>query len=209
MFYLVYQFGAPPDDCSEAKTPGALSVLPPGYSLTIWRPGWRAILPPTLGAKFVLWWLFHRLCIFRNRNYAVLIVLHNERPVHRTCLIPKYFRWPFMRADDLQVSSTWTDPGHRNLGLARFALEHAVRHWSEKGRAFWYVTHADNAASVAVCSNAGFSLKNMGRRTRRWGLRLLGKLVLLQEGGAGGMQSAAHRPRDYKVSAIPADSRFK
>jgi RimJ/RimL family protein N-acetyltransferase len=155
--------------------------LPPGYRVEYWHPGWTRIVPPTLGLKVALWWALHHLRIFRNRNYSTLLIRHNGAIVHRTCLVPSYFRWPFMAAQDLQVSSTWTHPAHRSRGLASFALQLAVSKWAQEGRKLWYVTHDHNAASIAVCRKIGFQLLDGAVRTDRFGLRIFGKLVLLNK----------------------------
>ena len=172
MFYLVFQ--------SNGEIP-LLRQLPPGYEVEIWRPGLCRVVPPTLGPKFALWWLLHWLRLFNNRNYSVLLIRCNGRFVHRTCLIPSYFRWPFMEANDLQVSSTWTHPDHRRQGLATYALQFAASEWVMDGRKLWYVTHDDNAPSLAVCHNIGFRLLDQATRTERFGLRIFGKLVLLNK----------------------------
>lgn len=158
--------------------------IPPGYRVEFWYPDWRRIVPPTLGLKFALWWALHWLRCFRNRNYSVLLIRQSGLIVHRTCLIPTYFRWPFMADGDLQVSSTWTHPGYRCRGLATYALQLAAAQWAREGRKLWYVTHDDNAASLAVCSNIGFRLLDRAARTERFGLRIFGKLVLLNKPGA-------------------------
>jgi GNAT superfamily N-acetyltransferase len=155
--------------------------LPPGYAIEVWQPGMGRIVPPTLGLKFALWWLLHWLRLFNNRNYSVLLIRWNGRLVHRTCLIPKYFRWPFMADGDLQVSSTWTHPEHRCRGLATYALQFAASEWAKDGRKLWYVTHDDNAPSLAVCRNIGFLLLDQAIRTERLGLRIFGKMVLLNK----------------------------
>ncbi len=155
--------------------------LPPGYEVEAWHPGLGRIVPPTLGLKFALWWLLHWLRLFNNRNYSVLLIRWNGRFVHRTCLIPKYFRWPFMADRDLQVSSTWTHPEHRCRGLATYALHLAASEWARDGRKLWYVTHDDNVPSLAVCRSIGFRLLAQANRTEGFGLRIFGKLVLLNK----------------------------
>lgn len=210
MFYLVFQLTCPAHTADQALSENCSPRrLHAGYSIETWRPGWRRILPPTLGIKFALWWILHLCGIFCNRNYAVLIVRRNGRPIHRTCLVPKYFRWPFMNDRDLQVSSTWTDPNHRCLGIATYALQHAVSEWAREGRTLWYVTHADNAPSLAVCRSVGFRMKTAANRTSRFGVRLLGELALLD-----GATGKGKRPRSvigpgYKAPSISADSGAK
>jgi RimJ/RimL family protein N-acetyltransferase len=175
MLYLVFQSTGTISSCRQ---------LPPGYQVETWHPGLSRIVPPSLGLKFALWWLLHWLRLFNNRNYSVLLVRSNGRLVHRTCLIPSYFRWPFMAHRDLQVSSTWTHPEHRRRGLATFALQMAASEWVKDGRKLWYVTHDDNAPSLAVCRSIGFRLLAQANRTERFGLRIFGRLVLLNKPGA-------------------------
>jgi RimJ/RimL family protein N-acetyltransferase len=155
--------------------------LPQGYEIETWHPGLGRMVPPTLGLKFALWWLLHWLRLFDNRDYSVLLVRSKGRIVHRTCLIPRYFRWPFMAVQDLQVSSTWTHPEHRCRGLATYALQFAASEWVKDGRKLWYVTHDDNAPSLAVCRKIGFRLLAQANRTGRFGLRIFGRLVLLNK----------------------------
>jgi GNAT superfamily N-acetyltransferase len=210
MFYLVFQLTNAADMADQAHSKNySPRQLPSGYSIEIWRPGWRRILPPTLGVKFGLWWMLHLCGIFRNRDYAVLIVRRNGRPVHRTCLVPKYFRWPFMNDRDLQVSSTWTDPDHRCLGIATYTLEHAVSEWANEGRTLWYVTHADNAPSLAVCRGVGFRMKTAANRTSRFGVRLLGELTLLDAALGKSERQRSVVGSGYKTPAIPVNSRAK
>jgi RimJ/RimL family protein N-acetyltransferase len=170
MLYLVFH--------STNEIP-ASTPLPSGYRIELWRPGLGHIVPPSLGLKFTLWWILHCTRLFASRHYSVLLIRCDGRVVHRTCLIPRYFRWPFMADRDLQVSSTWTHPEHRCRGLATHALQFAAAQWARDGRKLWYVTHHDNAPSLAVCRRIGFSLLTQANRTERFGMRIFGKLVLV------------------------------
>jgi GNAT superfamily N-acetyltransferase len=172
MLYLVFQ--------SKGEALPRRQLLPE-YEAELWRPGWARIVPPSLGLKFALWWVLHSLRLFRNRDYSALIIRYRGHVVHRTCLIPRYFRWPFMRDQDLQVSSTWTHPAHRRRGLAAYALQAAASQWAGHGRTLWYVTHDHNRPSLAVCRSVGFSLLAEADRTERFGLRILGQLVLVDK----------------------------
>lgn len=151
------------------------------YWVQLWRPSITHVVPPSLGPKFCLWWLFHCFGVFRNRDYAVLLIREGDLVVHRSCIVPAYFRWPFMKADDCQISSTWTHPDYRGQGLATAGLVRAMRVCSRPGRRFWYVSRAANSASISVCKKAGFSLVGEARRTRRMGTSLLGQLIIDSE----------------------------
>ena len=148
--------------------------LPEGYELLIWRPSLFSIVPPTLTCRFAAWWLFHYLGIMSGPEYCVLLVHLNGKIVHRSCLVPKYFRWPFMGVSDLQISSTWTHADHRCHGLAKFALQYFAHFYGDRARTLWYIARPQNAASIAVCRSCHFDFAFPLCRTKRWGSLLLG-----------------------------------
>lgn len=145
----------------------------------LWRPSFWQPRPPTMVWKHALWSYAHYLHVFRSRDFALLCV---EKAgcglVHRSCVIPACFRWPFMAADDLQISSTWTEPAYRGGGLATKTLLQVRALMHKPGRRFWYVVRADNGASIAVCRKAGFQSMGEAFRTRGLGLNCLGQFVL-------------------------------
>lgn len=148
------------------------------YWMKIWQPSVTSLIPPTLGFKYFLWWLFHYLKIFRNKDYAALLIGEGNKVVHISCIVPAHYRWPFMNANDCQISSTWTHVDYRGKGLATVGLKKAIELYAKPNRRFWYVSRAANKASIAVCKKVGFSLIGSGRRTRKMGTRLLGQLVI-------------------------------
>jgi RimJ/RimL family protein N-acetyltransferase len=122
--------------------------------------------------------LFHVFRIFANRNYSAVIVFRDRAPVHRSCVFPGYFRFPFMSPLDLQVGDTWTSPSERGRGLATLALKAVVECCSDTGRALWYLADDQNKPSIRVAEKAGFTTAGRGHRTRPFGLRILGQYVL-------------------------------
>jgi len=170
--YEVYRF------CKKTAT----SVdLPEGYEVAIWQPGLRSMVPPTMSPRFLAWWVFSYCGIMKSKLYRGLLITQNGEVVHRSCLVPKYFRWPFMADGDLQITSTWTKPAHRGQGLAKFGLKYLVDRFASDDRTLWYLTRQDNPASIAVCNSCSFELVARACRSRRWGSLLLGKFALLDD----------------------------
>ena len=167
--YLVY---------STESLPTHVTPLPSGLRFMVWRPSIHGIVPPGMSMKFAFWSLFHYLRIFRNRDFSITYIVRDEMIVHRSCLLPKYFRWPFMAKDDLQISSTFTDPGYRGKGLATIALQQILWSRRQTPRRYWYVTRENNPASIAVCTKVGFSLFGIAHRTRLLGMHVFGRLVI-------------------------------
>jgi len=103
--------------------PGAGS-LAPELTLEFWRPGGLRLRPVGFPAMpFLVWGLCHRLRVFRSRDYAIVIIRRGGAVVHRTCLLPAHFRFPFMKPGDLQAAGIWTRPDQRGTGLGLVALQ--------------------------------------------------------------------------------------
>lgn len=161
-----------------ADLPGP-ARFPKGVVLRIWRPatdgvargGWRS-------PRNVLWYGFTRLGLFASRDFAELTLWQGGAPVGRLILTPRWHRFPFMAADDLQIGDVWTSPAARGRGLARMLILEARRLAATgQARRLWYVVDEANAASVALIERSGFRCVGTGRRTAPLGLRLLGQYV--------------------------------
>jgi GNAT superfamily N-acetyltransferase len=155
--------------------------LPVGYQAEFWAPRGGQLRPAGLGwMPFIVWSLvFHHGRIFSNRSYQLLLIKKDGELVHRSCIFPGYFRFPFMAAADLQVGDTWTAPSERGKGLAGWALASIIRRLATAGTTVWYICDQENAASAAVARKAGMKLVGRGIRTRRFGLNLLGKFQIV------------------------------
>lgn len=153
--------------------------LPVSYRAQLWMPHWRSVSPHGFPAlPFTLWWLMDRLRVFSNRDYAIYVVTCGDQIVHRSCVFPRWFRFPFMRASDLQVGDTWTHPDHRGNGLASHALSAILHHCARPDRRFWYVVAKDNTPSLCVARKAGMQVAGEGCRQKRLGIGALGCYVI-------------------------------
>ncbi len=151
------------------------AALPdPGFTYEWWRPTLGHPIPPTLPLINVAWAVFHVFRIFANQHYSVLFIRHGDTIVHRSCVLPRYFRWPFMTGDDLQITAVWTHLEFRRRGLAMFALATILKRFADGKRMVWYLTCSDNPASLRLSEAAGFRPVAMMQRTNRFGFRLLG-----------------------------------
>jgi GNAT superfamily N-acetyltransferase len=157
-----------------APVPPSL-VLPAGCALRIWRPDADG-LPPARHciAENMAWFAFDRLGLFARNDFAELSVWEERRMLHRLIVTPRWFRFPFMAAGDLQIGALWTAPHARRRGLARAAIAAAHRRFSACNR-FWYVTDDANAASVRLALACFYAPIGTGKRTRPLGLAALGR----------------------------------
>lgn len=176
----------------KAAIPGETS-LDPLYTSRLWTPKRGGIVPLGLPLwPYGVWTAMHHLRVFYGREYGVFLIYHRDRLVHRSCLFPRYQRFPFMATNDLQIGDVWTDPAHQNRGLASFAIEQILYAKAKPGRALWYVVDAGNFPSIRMVENLGFLRVGVGRRSRRLGLSLLGQFLLEQSEASEERGDKAH-----------------
>ena len=129
-----------------------------------WRPSLCKYIPPGKSKKYLIYWFFHYLRIFRNRDYSALLIYDKNRLISSLLVVPAHFKWPFMQKIDLQFTYVMTDKDHRNQGIAARALKYAINAYNKKGRSFWYVTDTENTASIKLCTKLGFEFQGYGTR---------------------------------------------
>ncbi len=154
---------------------GRASDPPPGDSWQLWVPTWARPLPPgQWSPAFWVWFLFDRLGVFRSGGYSVFVVRRGRRTIHRSCVFPRFFRFPFMGEEDLQVGDVWTDPSARGEGLATAALGEICQRLGRAGRSLWYLVEEGNASSIRVAERVGFEWIGVGKKHARLGVLFFG-----------------------------------
>jgi RimJ/RimL family protein N-acetyltransferase len=167
-----YQF----DPASPAE---AAPRLAPEYRILSWQPAAQG-LPPR-GSRLPsnhMWWALTKAAMFARRDFTEIRIERAGRVLHRLIVTPRWYRFPFMAARDLQIGDVWTAPDARRKQLGRAAIAEAHRLFNQDGANFWYVADSDNAASAALAESCGYRLVATGRRTRRLGSKLLGQYVI-------------------------------
>jgi hypothetical protein len=169
---------------ASSGSQGSPAAEPPaGYRFETWTPGSLRLRPRgTPFVPFAFWGAFHRLSLFRNRDYGVVLGWQGDALVHYLALVPGYFRFPFVGPEDLQIAVVWTDPDHRGKRIAPFGIDLAMRFRGDGGRRFWYMTAEDNIASARTAERARMEL--VGRATRR--SRVVGAYALRAENAEPG-----------------------
>lgn len=151
--------------------------LEENYSFCIWRPGINKIFIKGLDVSLftmLICWIMHHLRLFRGRDYSIFVVLYNNSEIaHYSMVLPKSFRFPFMKKDDLQIGPSWTNPKHRRKGLLSFAIAKMHETFKDKDRNFWYITKEENIPSNAAIIKIGFVKFGEGVR-KDMGLGLVG-----------------------------------
>ncbi|MCI5147157.1 MAG: N-acetyltransferase [Candidatus Electrothrix sp. AR3] len=119
--------------------------------------------------------------MFFNKYYCVNILCHNNNIIHRSLVTPGYFRFPFMKKNDLQLGDIWTDPSFRGQGIASCSTSQVINHFCEKGFKFWYVVDEKNVPSIRLAEKLGFTLYGKGVRKSILGMRAIGQYIILNK----------------------------
>jgi RimJ/RimL family protein N-acetyltransferase len=166
--------------CSEpSRRKNTNFALTGEYSSKLWRPTITAIVPTGIPyLPFALWWIMHHFRLFPNRDYSLFLIYSGHRLVHRSLVTPRYFRFPFMGKNDLQIGDTWTAPAHRGKGLATFAIQKLFGLHQKPGRKIWYVVDEENLPSIRAAEKAGFIKVGVGQRGKRFGMKLFGSYMI-------------------------------
>ncbi|ATQ41141.1 GNAT family N-acetyltransferase [Caulobacter mirabilis] len=152
--------------CEAAGFDQPLPALPDGFEVSVWKPR-RDGLPPRSLPSYpnAVWWLFDKLGLFANPNCGVIMISREGTLAHSSLVTPRYFRFPEMAADDLQIGATWTAPEMRGQGLAKASIGLIHEHWRGAFKRMWYLVEDDNAPSIRVIEACGYSLLGRGVRS--------------------------------------------
>lgn len=148
------------------------------YRWVTWRPGF---VPLDKTLTDFAWIAFHHLRVFSNGGYGRLFAYDRGVVVHRSTIFPRWARYPFMGADDLQIGNVWTHPQYRGRGLAKEAFDKIITDNAKPDRTFWYIVSDDNNASMSAAMAVGFIPAGVGFRRKRFGVKLLGFFEITED----------------------------
>jgi predicted acetyltransferase len=151
------------------------------YSSEFWEPTLFNLVPKGLsnGPRFIILTIYFTLKkFFGNSSYGIFIVYCEGHIVHYSILLPKYFRFPFMKKGDLHIGPIWTHGEHRGKGLALYAVRKIFELYRYSNRRFWFVTGEENNSARRVAEKSGFMLYGRGIRKKILCIRVIDLFVI-------------------------------
>ncbi|MCZ4319929.1 hypothetical protein O4H26_13120 [Aequorivita viscosa] len=145
------------------------SVQELGYELKIWKPSFTDWKPNGFPRKYYIYSFFHFLKIFRNRNYCAVFVMDGNIIASSMLLIPSYFKWPFMKKNDLQFCFSITKMKYRGQGINTSCKADLMRIISKKNQniGFWGILSNQNISSKRVLAKLGLKEIAQAYRTKK------------------------------------------
>lgn len=154
MDYLVYKY----------KKGNPAEYVNKNVVFKIWTPSLLSFIPKGLPSKYILYWFFHYLHVFRNKNYKAILGYVDNVLVCSLLVVPNYFKWPFMNTNDVQLTYVKTYKDQRGKGYAKKMLNFTLSLFKKSDSNIWYVTDSDNVASQALAKSVGFEFTFFGER---------------------------------------------
>lgn len=113
---------------------------------------------------YIFWFLLTR------GKYRIIYVKKGNVIIHYTHILPKFFKFPFMKDEDLEIGPAWTDISHRGQGIFPSVIGYIVQYFKKDGRNFYTFSHVDNEASKKSILRAGFNRWANGYKTSKLGI---------------------------------------
>ena len=140
-----------------------------GYLLKVWKPKIYEIAPKELlSFPFFVYWICHYLKLFGSSSYSIFLIYYKNKIAHYSVVLPRFFKTPFMKKDDLQIGPIGTKKEHRRKGLATYAIQKIIETY--KNKKFWYLIRKENIISGKVIEKIGFKAYGEGFKKEKFGI---------------------------------------
>ena len=114
--------------------------------------------------------------IFTLGKYKIYYVNNTKgHIIHIAHVIPKFFKFPFMQEDDLEIGPCWTSESNRGRGIYPAVLQYIFLEESQENRKFFMMISPDNIASIRGVLRAGFKEYGRGFKSQWLGIYNLEK----------------------------------
>ena len=110
-------------------------------------------------------------------RYSIIYLRNEDELIHYTHTLPRFFKLPFLGANDLEIGPAWTNEAYRGKGIFPAVINYAVQTYREKGRSFYIFSHMDNIASQKAIEKAKFSVWGKGYKTDVLGIYKVETLI--------------------------------
>ncbi|MFA5125322.1 MAG: GNAT family protein [Patescibacteria group bacterium] len=134
-------------------------IIPSNYVLEVWKPRLFQLAPRNCSVRMfvVLYASFIWKILLGKDSYKIFIIrdIRDSSIKHYSFVIPKYWKYPFMKKNDFFIGPVWTDIVTRKQGIASCVLSEILARHSGKGDIYW-LTSEENSASISLCKKFGF-----------------------------------------------------
>ena len=163
---------------AEVKEPDndTLTKVNASYKLETFKPDWLHIMPKGMNVTligmyqslvFIIWWfLYLAMWKRQDKSYEHYLVYDGERLIHYSVVLPRYYRYPFMGSNDIQIGPYWTAEEYRGQGICPFIIRKTLSDYQLRRGYAYVLISEDNLKSQRSAIRGGVDFYGYGIRTR-------------------------------------------
>ncbi|MCF6245174.1 MAG: hypothetical protein L3J43_09070 [Sulfurovum sp.] len=108
--------------------------------------------------------------LFTKGQYRIIYIKKDNSIIHYTHILPKFFKFPFMNVNDLEIGPSWTDEVYRGKGIFPAVIAYAMQYFKEENRTFYAFANIKNNSSQKAILKADFYKWMHGYKTNKLGI---------------------------------------
>ncbi len=93
--------------------------------------------------------------VLTKRNYRIAYIIHDEKIIHYSYVIPKTFKISFMSQNDLEIGPCYPDPKYRGQGIFPYVVKYLIKKYNDSCKTFCMIAVENNIASQSGILKAG------------------------------------------------------
>lgn len=133
------------------------------FQIEVFKPRFLKLSRIKLNLKGILLhlsWYFHS----RGR-YTIAYVIKDNKIIHYSYYIGKYYRFKYMKDTDVSMGPAWTDPNYRGLGIYSNVISYMKSKYYKDSLMLTVVNRGNESGKRGV-EKAGFIFKAFGYTTK-------------------------------------------
>jgi len=133
------------------------------FQVEVFRPTLQQLSKERLGWKRTL---LHLSWYFRSKGrYTIAYVLKNKKIVHSSYYIGKYYRFRYMKSNEISMGPAWTDPYYRGAGIYPNVIKYMKSNYYRTSTMVTVVNRGNTSGRRGV-EKAGFIFRCFGYTTK-------------------------------------------
>lgn len=132
----------------------------------IFTPAFGRLAVPGETLGFKAWLVRASFWLTTGGKFRIFYIKRDGKIVHTSCVIPKCFKFPFLKAGEYIIGPCVTAPDYRGQGLYGKALACITGHPMYRDGVFYMSVNEHNASSIRGIEKAGFRLVGRVRKSR-------------------------------------------
>lgn len=128
------------------------------YQVLAFKPSIMKLKLHPGGLLIYLFWY-----LFTKGRYRIYYVKDgNNEIIHYSHVLPNFFKFPFMRSNDLEIGPCWTNESYRGQNIYPYIITLILKNLCRKNRTFYMFTEEENIPSQKGILKAGFHFYKTG-----------------------------------------------